>query len=385
MWSEAPTHAAIRQWLMKIGLFKLQQTHVDGKWMLIVDSTIQMGSQKVLLVLGVRLDRLKSNHIPSFKDAEPLVMKIVENCPGEVIEGAILEAKKKVENVFGVVSDAGSEMKKGMRLLSESGQNTIHVFDIVHLISNLLKNELEYDNDWQLFKQNCTQMIQVVKLSDLAHLAPPRQRAKARLMASTTVIEWGHKLLAYVDSLKNQTITEIDPKLIWILEFRQQLNIWAQLLYLGKLALELVHQQGYHRGICLEWSKILSSIAIKDSRITAFGESIKATLKKEGDKITEGEHCLGSSVIIESAFGKFKQLEGHHASSGITSLVLALPAIFGETDDVELASALSNISVNDLNAWQNKNLEQTYLSKRKMALKPFKDLESCEYFNYQTV
>ena len=108
-------------------------------------------------------------------------------------------------------------------------------------------------------------------------------------------------------------------------------------------------------------------------------------MKKEGDKITKGEHCLGSSEIIESAFGKFKQLEGHHASSGITSLVLALPAIFGETDDSELANALNNISVNDLDNWQKEHLEQTYLSKRKMALKlPYEDLEPCEYFNCQT-
>ena len=279
IWSEVPSHAIIRQWLMKLGLFKLQQLHEHGKWMLIVDSTIQMGSQKVLFVLGVRLDKLKDNYIPSFKDAEPLVMKIVESCPGEVIEEVILETKKKIGNIYGIVSDAGSEMKKGMRLLSESGKNTIHVFDIVHLISNLLKNELEIDDDWLQYKQNCTQMIQVVKLSDFAHLAPPRQRSKARLMASTPIIEWGHKYLAYVDTLYMQT-SEIDPKLIWILKFRKNLDLWAQLLYLGKLALELVHKQGYHSEISLEWSKIFSKIDTNCSCIKAFGESIKCYFEK---------------------------------------------------------------------------------------------------------
>lgn len=384
IWSEAPSHAAIRQWLMKLGLFKLQQTHKDGKWMLIVDSTIQMGSQKVLLVLGVCLDKLKNTCIPSFKDAEPLIMKIVESCPGEVIERAILDAKEKIGDIYGIVSDAGSEMKKGMRLLSESGQNTIHVFDIVHLISNLLKNNLKDDEDWLLYKQQSMNMIQVVKLSAFAHLAPPRQRAKERLMASTTIIEWGLKFLAHVDFLDSQK-NEIDLKLIWILKFRNQLNIWKQLLCLGKLALELVHEQGYHAQISMEWNKIISAMDINNSRISAFAESIKTLLQREGDKIIKGEYCLGSSVIIESAFGKFKQLEGHHASSGITSLVLALPAIFGETDDSELANALNSISLKDLDDWQNKNLGQTYLSKRKMTLKPLQnDLDSCEYNNYQT-
>lgn len=384
IWSEAPTHAVIRQWLLKLGLFKLQQTHVNGKWMLIVDSTIQMGSQKVLLVLGIRLDKLQNSYNPSFEEAEPLVMKVIENCPGEVIQEVILEAIERVGDVAGIISDAGAEMKKGMKLLAASGRNTPHVFDIVHLISNLLKAELGTDDDWLQYKQECADMTQIVKLSDFAHLSPPRQRSKARLMASSTIIEWGQKLLAYVDSLDTQ-IDKVNAKLAWILKYRNQLDVWIKLLCLSKLALELVHEQGYHRKISLEWDRILSTTVSTHSRIDAFAASIRTTLKREGDKLAEGEHCLGSSVIIESAFGKFKQLEGHHASSGITSLVLALPAIFGETDENELAKALNNISVNDLSDWQNENIGQTYLSKRKAALKtPYKDLELCEYFTYKT-
>lgn len=369
---------------MKLGLFKLQQIHVEGEWMLIVDSSIQMGPQKVLLVLGIRIDKLEKNYIPTYEDAEPLVMKIVESCPGEVIEDVILEAKKKVGNIRGIVSDAGSEMKKGMRLLSESRQNTIHVFDIVHLISNLLKNDLKNEDDWWTFKQDAAHMTQVVKLSDFAHLAAPRLRSKERLMASVSLIKWACKLLDYVDAFDLQK-NEIDPKVTWILKFRNQLGIWRQLHDLGELALNLVHEQGYHQEISTEWNKIIAMMDFKNPRTEAFAELIKALLQKEGAKVPKGERCLGSSVIIESSFGKFKQLEGHHASSGITTLVLALAAIFGKTDDVELADALKSISVNDLRDWHDENLGQTYLSKRKMDLKsPKIDIESCEYFSCQT-
>lgn len=384
VWYEVPTHSVIRQWLMKLGLFKLQRTHVEGEWMLVVDSTIQMGPQKVLLVLGIRIDKLENNYIPTYKDAEPLVMRIVESCPGEVIEEVILEAKEKVSYVQGIVSDAGAEMKKGMRLLSESGQNTIHLFDIVHLISNLLKNDLKNDEDWLIFKQDSTHMTQVIKLSDLAHLAPPRLRSKERLMASVSLIKWACNLQAYVDNQNSQN-HEIDPKVAWVLKYRKQLSAWRQLHDLGELALALVHEQGYHQKIGTEWNKNIAMIDFINPRTKAFAELIKDLLQKEGSKVPKGERRLGSSVIIESSFGKFKQIEGHHASSGITTLVLALAAIFGKTDEVELEEALKSVSVNELKDWLDKNLGETYLSKRKMDLKLQKiDIESCEYFNCQT-
>ena len=369
---------------MKLGLFKLQRTHMEGEWMLIVDATIQMGPQKVLLVLGIRIDKLEKNYIPTFEDAEPLVMRIVESCPGEVIEEVILEAKGKVGRVRGIVSDAGSEMKKGMRLLSESGQNTIHLFDIVHLISNLLKNDLKNDDDWITFKQDTTHMTQVVKLSDLAHLAPPRLRSKERLMASVSLIKWACKLLAYVDVQYLQN-NEIDPKVAWVLKYRKQLSTWRQLHDLGEIALVLVHEQGYHQEISTEWNKSIAMIDFVNLRTKAFSESIKALLQKEGLKVPAGESRLGSSVIIESSFGKFKQIEGYHASSGITTLVLALAGIFGKTDNIELAAALKSVSRNDLKDWLDENLGQSYLSRRKMDLNQVKpDIESCEKFSCQT-
>ncbi len=383
VWNEAPTHSIIRQWLMKLGLFKLQRTHLEGEWMLVVDATIQMGPQKVLLVLGIRIDNLQKNYIPTYEDAEPLVMKIVENCPGEVIEEVILEAKEKVGLVRGIVSDAGSEMKKGMRLLDESGQNSIHLFDIIHLISNLLKNDLKNDDDWLAFKQDTTHMTQVVKLSDLAHLAPPRLRSKERLMASVCLIKWGCNLLAYVDALVLHN-NEVDPKVAWIFKYRKHLSIWRQLHDLGEIALLLVHEQGYHQEISTEWNKSIALIDFINPRTKSFAELIKALLQKEGLKVPEGEHLLGSSVIIESSFGKFKQIEGHHASSGITTLVLALAAIFGKTDNIELAEALKSVSRNDLKEWLDENLGQTYLSKRKMNLNPrTKDIDPCEYSDCQ--
>lgn len=390
LWHEVPTHSVIRQWLMKLGLFKLQRTYSEGNWMLIVDSSIQMGPQKVLLVLGVRLDKLEKNYIPTYEDAEPLVMKIVKSSPGEVIEEVIIEAKRKVGCVRGVISDGGAEMKKGMRLLNESGEISIHLLDIVHLISNLLKNELSSDDNWQTFKQNSTHMTQVVKLSDLAHLSAPRLRSKERLMASVKLVKWACNLIAHIDSLRLQKKKK-DPKVTWVLKHRKQLSIWRQLHDLAEMALVLVHNQGYHQDISKEWSREIEKINFINRRTKAFSILIKSLLEKEGLKVPEGERRLGSSVIIESSFGKFKQIEGHHANSGITTSVLALAAIFGKTDNSEIAEALESVTRNDLKDWTDGNLGQTYLSKRRMDLNPHKvglnplekDIESCEKLSSQ--
>ncbi len=65
-------------------------------------------------------------------------------------------------------------------------------------------------------------------------------------------------------------------------------------------------------------------------------------------------------------------------------MVLVLPAMFGKIDEHELANALSSVSVNELRNWQNMNVGQTYLSKRKEDLKSScRDLDVSGFFKNQ--
>ena len=161
----------------------MEQNREEGEWIWIMDSSIQMGAMKCLLILGVRLEVLRRNDsfILSHNDVEPLVLKTIESCPGEVVKKALDEAKKKTQGAIAIVSDEGSELKRGVRLFQDEqvlNQKPIHIHDITHKVDLILKKEVKNDCQWKEFTQEMTKTTQQLKLSASSHLIPPEQRQK---------------------------------------------------------------------------------------------------------------------------------------------------------------------------------------------------------------
>ena len=162
-----PVYATIRQWLCKLGLFKLVRPKIVSEgWFLIIDTSIQMGQQKFVLVLGVRKEQLTENFCPTHTQVEPIVLRPLETCPGEVIQDVLEEARSKVGIPLAIVSDAANELKRGIRLFREScavaertdrvgtpiTKKPIHLLDISHRIDICLKKELLSDPIWKAFQ-----------------------------------------------------------------------------------------------------------------------------------------------------------------------------------------------------------------------------------------
>jgi hypothetical protein len=80
-----------------------------------------------------------------------------------------------------------------------------------------------------------------------------------------------------------------------------------------------------------EWLEQALQIEVATETTVRVKEELVRFVKEESEKAQEGERLLGSSEVIESVFGKFKRLEGNHAKSGITGLLLAIGAMVSET------------------------------------------------------
>jgi len=376
----APAHTTIRQWLLKIGLYKLQRPkHSSQSWFWIIDTTIQMGSQKCVLVLGVKQQDVTENFCPTFSQVEPLVLKPLESCPGEVIREILEEASTKTGRPTAIISDAGSELKKGVRLFSENS-DVVHLFDISHKVNTCLKAELSGDLIWKEFKKTAGDSVQHLKLSPVSHLAPPRQRTKERMHSAFPLIQWGLRLSSYVNSegFLQLSVTS-KSKITWIRKYQISLETHSSLMKIGKKALQLVHERGYYRWIEDDFVALTEEFCKTDTRCIDFREKIAAILRTEGQKVPDGQHYLGSSEIIESMFGKFKAMEDHHSSSGLTSLVLAIPALAGEIGEREVYQAMNSISTSDVENWIEQNMGKTFLSKRRSALTKPEILKKEEY------
>ena len=100
-----------------------------------------------------------------------------------------------------------------------------HVFDIKHKVAILLKRELHNDATWQSFVTHTNRTKLQTTLTELAFLVPPGLRNKARYMNLDTLVDWGCRVLAYLDDPRDVSEEEVDrrklqQKLGWLREYR---------------------------------------------------------------------------------------------------------------------------------------------------------------------
>lgn len=385
----APAYTTIRQWLLKIGLYKLNcPKYSPSGWFFIVDTSIQMGSQKCVVILGIKCKDICQDFCPSFDEAEVLVAKPLYSSPGEVINELLEEAMSITKALpKAIISDQGSENKRGVGIFLKNHPETTHVFDISHKINICLKEELSQDRVWLAFKEAVVASLQHLKLSSISYLVPPRQRNKDRMHSAFYLIDWGIRLLRFFDSEKINDLTVADrAKLEWIKGYQFSLPNYQSYKKVCEHALDLVHEEGYFSNVSEEFCKkveYLSAGKEKDYRFINFKNKIKGILQKEGGKIPYDANYLGSSEVLESLFGKFKYIEDNQASSGLSSLVLSIPALVGKLDESIVKGALETVSCYDIEAWIAENMGTTFLSKRRKALSKVCeeydiDLELCE-------
>ncbi len=76
----------------------------------------------------------------------------------------------------------------------------------------------------------------------------------------------------------------------------------------------------------------------------------------------------GSSEIIESLMGKYKQLQGQHSRNGFTKMVLTIGSILCELSESVVSKSLQAVREIDIREWTKKALGTTLDSTRRTAL-----------------
>ncbi len=136
-----------------------------------------------------------------------------------------------------------------------------------------------------------------------------------------------------------------------------------------KITIQFIRGKGIREGSSRSVKKALQPISDITKRAKRVRGKILDFIKLESLKAGFGEKLLGSSEIIESAFGKLKEAEKDQSKSGFTGLVLMLAAIASETSMDILLEALESVPVKKVIDWCKQNIGESVQSKRKKYLK----------------
>lgn len=361
---KAPSHVTICNWVKKVGYYQLlKPKEIAEDWVIIIDESIQIGSEKLLLILGIRCANIDFSRPLSFTDVLPIVQISKAGWNAQKVKIELEKAKQILGSIKYAVSDKGSSINKGLELCEIP-----HVHDVTHRMANILKKVYKDERAFICYMSKVASLRLQIQQTKWAYLLPPQQRAQSRFLNLKPIMEWGMKMLDYMEKDEYRAeSSEIKEKLYWLQEYKAFIKEINQVLDVISTIFKLLKNKGLSKNSekeCIEYLVGLESTTrgqLIKAEIMGYFSEVNATIKDEGK-------ILCTSDIIESSFGLFKNTISKNALNGITSLALCIPANTSTLDTAEIKRIMELVSHKMINNWSKENLGVSLLRLRKKAL-----------------
>jgi len=359
-----------RMWLLRIGLAALlRRKESADDWVWMVDHSIQIGQCKCLVILGIRQSALPVGRPLAHADLEPIALVPMTRSTKETVAACLEEAVDQTGVPRAILDDHGADLHGGVEIFRQTHPETSELYDIKHKAACLLKARLEGDERWKSYTSQLGQTKFAVQQTELAFLAPPSQRSKARFMNVGESVKWGSQTLALLDGSSDlerlgASSERVRAKLGWLEEYRGALEEWSAYQAVIEGTLNFVRCRGLTATAGRELDAALPPAS---ERAGELREQLVAFVTDESSKVRQGERLPGTTEVLESCFGKVKTLEDGQSKSGFTGLVLSIGAMVSTWTAESIAEALERCKVRTVLHWCEKMLGQSVQSRRKQA------------------
>ncbi len=364
-----PSYSSVRLWIQRLGYYKLnREKEIEEDWVWILDHTIQLEATKCLLILGIRLSKLPpTGEALSLEDVEPLALIPVEKSNGDIVYEQLKQTSMKTGIPREILSDAGTDIKKGVELFCRKHPETNHIYDITHKSACVLKQSLEKNDEWLLFCKNIAKTRKSIQQTPISFVLPPAFKTKARYMNLGENIAWGNRILAWkeheIGKLPPKEQKKLRDKLCWIDDFKKPINDWREMMQVVSAVENFVRNEGLFPQ-CETVLEKLPDMKVSGEKAQDVKEKLIEFVKIQSLKVHIHERLVASSEVIESTFGKFKRIEKYQSKNGFTSMLLAIPAMLSKTTEKIVSKALKEVKTKTVILWGNDNLGKTTNSKK---------------------
>jgi hypothetical protein len=368
-----PCHTVVQNWILRLGLYKLRQApERRDDWVFILDHTIEFGTKKCLLVLGITLEKFRKNNcIIRHCDVVVLGIFITEKADAESVAESLQHITQFTGFPVQVISDKGSNIKKGNSNFIENadcGFTIRQTYDVTHKAALVIEHQLKDDKNWKKFIEFVSNTKRNLVHTSIAFLAPPKTKEKSRWMNLDSYINWAEYILAFNEKeLTKEDEYKFNEKLSWLKNFKKDITEWKNMLAILNTLQHEVKTNGFSDKTKSNFEKLISPLKINNSTllINIKNEAIKY-IENECDGLS-GDAYQGTSDIIESILGKYKIFSARSPMKEVGKTVLTIPVFTSVLDYDEVKKAMETVSANDVEVWIEENIGESLFSKRKQA------------------
>ncbi len=352
-----PTFSAIRSWLLRVGHYALIRP-LDQRtpWLWLVDHTIQIGTQKILVILGCPMDQVPfGQRALQLSDLQLVALVPMEKSNAALVEAELEQAVQRTGRPRLIVSDQGSDLRKGIAEFQGWYPRTAYVPDVAHYGATLLEHAWDDQPRWQQFIKELQNTSAKLRQTKSAYLLAPRMRSKARFMNVHVQLRFARCILKHLDGEAPQA--KAVEYYGWLKDYRDDLAIWLREHGLVQTTIELVRVEGLHAQTRSLLEKAWGEIGTRNSTVR-IAERLREYVTNYQPKAKD-ERFVASTEILESSFGKLKRVERQQSQDGMTGLVLALGAMVGTCTETDLKEALETTPQKKVDNWVGRVLGQS--------------------------
>lgn len=336
-------------------------------WICIMDHSIQVGTKKVFVMLRIPIERMKQCGALCLKDAEVIHLSIREKWNGETVHEEIRSVFQHYGFPEQIVIDEGCDLKKALRLnQEETGFAGKITHDLTHRIANWLEKKYSQLPIFKNLLSLLGTLRQKVLQTPFAHLVPPKQRNKARFMNLPELKKWTKHVFPSIVLLLKQSDNGMSDSVRQsfqaILPFQDFLETLAKEME----TLDTIQQLSKTSGLTFStYQEIITQIKmLSDSIIRA---NLFNYFETEAQFIQTIDYpSLLSSDVIESLFGKYKQIAKPHCMSEINRLVLLMPIFCTELTVELIQKSFECVKTQAVQEWISKVVGKTIFAERKL-------------------
>ncbi len=361
--SKIPSHVTISNWVKKLGYYQIMKPIEQAKdWIIIVDESIQLGPEKLLVILALRASYIDFNRPLNYNDVDVVTLISKQGWNAEKIRNEIKIAEKKLGKIAYAVSDKGASITKALELCS-----ICQIHDITHKISIIVKKIYKKDAEFTEFNKALASLRLQVQQSKIAHILPPQQRAKCRFMNLKPLSEWGLKALDLLNQerqvkIKDITTNEIISKLEWLSNKEFFIQEMQGIMDVIDKIFSLIKSHGLNKSNVRKCRSFMSTLKTTKGKI--FKKEINLYFEEILNMRLPNKKILCTSDIIESAFGKYKMIAGSATASGITDISLCIPAFTSDLNINEIQNILESVGTKNVKQWTAENIGESLLKRR---------------------
>ena len=375
-----PKHDTIRNWAKRVGVAELKDTFCKDQavlWM--ADHSSQIGAEKVLLIIGIALEDLpEPGQTLSFDKVKVLAIVPGKHWKKEDVGRVYQTLAEQIGAPRYLLSDGAVELREPAETLEKDGQPTIVLGDFKHFAANVLEKEIGRSERFREFITQVGLSRNRTQQTELSHFAPPPLKQKSRFMNLSSLLRWANMVIYHLSHPESEArvgVSEdrMNEKLGWLREYGEDFASWSVCQEVIDASLSFINHEGLSAGtserLRAHLAEVLPGLPGRDATAGRVQELLMGFVEHSEQKLHQGERSWLSTEILESLFGRFKQLEGQQSKGGFTGLLACLPTFCCPIDPERIRRRLLEVSTPQLMEWVRATIGPTLNARRTVAYK----------------